>query len=66
LWRIDDVENAGIHDPLAALTLGAMPPVSRLFVNGQVIVDDGNLAKADQNDIARTAASAARELARRD
>jgi cytosine/adenosine deaminase-related metal-dependent hydrolase len=66
LWRIDGVEHAGIADPLAALTLGAMPPVSRLFVNGETVVEDGDLARADQNDIARSAASAARELARRD
>jgi cytosine/adenosine deaminase-related metal-dependent hydrolase len=65
LWRIDDVEHAGIADPLAALTLGAMPPVARLFVNGEVVVRDGDLAKAHQDDIARAAATAARELAGR-
>ena len=65
MWRIDDVEHAGIADPLAALTLGGMPPVTRLFVNGEVVVDEGELANVDQREIARSAASAARELAGR-
>ena len=65
MWRIDDVEHAGIADPVAALTLGGMPPVSKLFVNGSITVDEGELANVDQRDIARTAAAAARELAGR-
>jgi len=65
MWRIDGVEHAGIADPLAALTLGGMPPVSKLFVNGSITVDDGELANVDQREIARNAAAAARELAAR-
>ena len=65
MWRIDDVEHAGIADPVAALTLGGMPPVSKLFVNGSITVDEGELTNVDQRDIARTAAAAARELAGR-
>ena len=65
MWRIDDVEHAGIADPVAALTLGGMPPVSKLFVNGSITVDEGELALVDQREIARNAASAARELASR-
>lgn len=65
LWRIDDVEHAGIADPLAALTLGGMPPVSRLFVNGRAVVSDGELVQADEREIARNARAAARELASR-
>ncbi len=65
MWRIDGVEHAGIADPLAALTLGGMPPVSKLFVNGSLTVDEGQLANVDEREIARNAASAARELAGR-
>ena len=34
VWRVDGVEHAGILDPVAALGLGAMPPLHRLFVGG--------------------------------
>jgi cytosine/adenosine deaminase-related metal-dependent hydrolase len=65
LWRIDGVEHAGIADPVAALTLAAMPPVSRLYVNGGVVVRDGRLENADEDDLARSATAAAHELAGR-
>lgn len=65
LWRIDDVEHAGIADPVASLTLAALPTLSRLFVNGEVVVRDGELERVDERDIARAAASASRELAGR-
>ncbi|MHB1171450.1 MAG: 8-oxoguanine deaminase [Lacisediminihabitans sp.] len=65
LWRIDEVEHAGIADPVAALTLAALPPLTRLFVNGEVVVRDGALERTDAAEIARVAASAARELAER-
>jgi cytosine/adenosine deaminase-related metal-dependent hydrolase len=66
LWRIDGVEHAGIVDPLAALTLGSMPPLSRLWVNGEVTVRDGDLTRADGPDLARRAAAASRDLLSRD
>ncbi len=65
LWRIDGVEHAGIADPVAALTFGAMPTLTRLFVNGEVVVEDGALARADEGRVAKAAAVAARELAAR-
>jgi cytosine/adenosine deaminase-related metal-dependent hydrolase len=65
LWRIDGVEHAGIADPVAALTLASLPPLSRLFVNGETVIVEGHLARADEQEIARSAASAARELAMR-
>jgi cytosine/adenosine deaminase-related metal-dependent hydrolase len=62
LWRIDGVEHAGIADPLAALTLAGLPPLTRLFVGGEVVVAEGELVRADEWSIARDAASAARRL----
>jgi cytosine/adenosine deaminase-related metal-dependent hydrolase len=62
LWRIDGVEHAGIHDPVAALSLAGQPPLTRLFVNGEVVVRDGDLARTDQTEIARTAAAASQSL----
>jgi cytosine/adenosine deaminase-related metal-dependent hydrolase len=62
MWRIDGVEHAGIHDPVAALSLAGQPPLTRLFVNGEVVVRDGDLARTDQVEIARNAAAASRAL----
>jgi len=65
LWKIDGVEHAGIADPVAALALGALPPLARLFVNGEVVVRDGYLDRVDERDIARRAAAASADLAGR-
>jgi cytosine/adenosine deaminase-related metal-dependent hydrolase len=62
MWRIDGVEHAGIHDPVAALSLAGQPPLTRLFANGEVVVRDGDLARTDQAEIARNAAAASRAL----
>jgi hypothetical protein len=39
--------------------------VAKLFVNGSPVVSDGDLVNVDQREIARSASSAARELAGR-
>lgn len=65
VWQVDRVEHAGILDPVAALGLGAMPPLKRLFVGGRVVVEDATLVSADENVIARDVAMASRELAER-
>jgi hypothetical protein len=62
MWRIDGVEHARIHDPVAALSLAGQPPLTRLFANGEVVVRDGDLARTDQAEIARNAAAASRAL----
>ncbi|MEU1971836.1 8-oxoguanine deaminase [Microbacterium sp. NPDC019599] len=65
VWRVDGVEHAGILDPVAALGLGAMPPLHRLLVGGRAIVVDGELATAEEPIIADEVAAASRELAAR-
>jgi cytosine/adenosine deaminase-related metal-dependent hydrolase len=65
LWKIDGVEHAGIADPVAALSLGGLPPLTRLVVNGATVVRDGHLERADEDDIARRAAAASADLASR-
>ncbi|WP_084105547.1 8-oxoguanine deaminase [Demequina sp. NBRC 110056] len=65
LWRVDGVEHAGIADPVAALALGAMPPLARLIVQGETVVDDGELTRADSGDVARRVARASAALAER-
>jgi cytosine/adenosine deaminase-related metal-dependent hydrolase len=65
VWRIDDVEHAGIADPVAALTLGALPPVELLLVGGEPVVERGELVRSDSRAIAARGAAAAVELAGR-
>ncbi|MCS5496457.1 8-oxoguanine deaminase [Cnuibacter physcomitrellae] len=52
VWDVSDVEHAGIADPVAALTLGALPPLRRLFVNGEAVVADGELTRVSSRDVA--------------
>jgi cytosine/adenosine deaminase-related metal-dependent hydrolase len=65
LWRLDDVRHAGIKDPVAALILGPAPHVELLLVNGDVIVDGGELRTADEVKISKDIASASRRVAER-
>jgi cytosine/adenosine deaminase-related metal-dependent hydrolase len=65
VWRVDDVLHSSIADPVAALVMGALPPLTLLLVNGRAVVEEGNLALADESRIARACAAAAKELASR-
>jgi cytosine/adenosine deaminase-related metal-dependent hydrolase len=62
LWKIDGVEHAGIVDPVAALTLGAQPPLALLLVDGREVVRDGALVRVDERDVARRVTAAVEEL----
>ncbi|GAA4267682.1 8-oxoguanine deaminase [Frondihabitans peucedani] len=62
LWRIDGVEFAGIADPVATLGLASLPPVARLYVGGELVVDDGRLTRTDEQHLADAAAGASRLL----
>jgi cytosine/adenosine deaminase-related metal-dependent hydrolase len=65
VWRVDGVEHAGILDPVAALGLGALPPLQRLFVHGRTVVADAALTRAEEPVLAERVAAASRELAAR-
>ena len=65
LWRIDDLDHAGIEDPVAALVLGPPRPVQALLVRGRLVVADGELQTADERLISTEVASASRRLADR-
>jgi cytosine/adenosine deaminase-related metal-dependent hydrolase len=62
LWTIDGVEHAGIADPVAALTLGAQPPLALLLVNGRPVVQDGELVQLREAEVAREVAKASAAL----
>jgi cytosine/adenosine deaminase-related metal-dependent hydrolase len=53
LWRLDDLDHAGIEDPVAALVLGARPQPDLLLVGGRPVVERGRVTTADEHEIAR-------------
>lgn len=65
VWQVDRIEHAGILDPVAALGLGALPPLKRLYVGGRTVVEDATLVTADEARLAREVAAASVALAER-
>jgi cytosine/adenosine deaminase-related metal-dependent hydrolase len=59
LWRLDGLDRAGIADPVAALVLGAPRPADLVMVNGEIVVEDGELRTADAETLARELAEVA-------
>jgi cytosine/adenosine deaminase-related metal-dependent hydrolase len=48
LWRLDTLRHADIADPVAALALGAPPPLELLLVQGRPVVRRDELLSADE------------------
>jgi cytosine/adenosine deaminase-related metal-dependent hydrolase len=65
LWRLDTAAHAGITDPVAALTLGARPPLRLLLVGGRAVVEDDELVSVGSDVVAREVVSAVRRLGER-
>jgi len=63
LWRLDTLPHAGIADPVAALVLGAAPPLELLLVGGKTVVERDRLVTADEQEIADAARRASMSLA---
>ena len=63
LWRLDDLDHAGIEDPVAALVLGPRSHADRVFVGGREVVRDGELLTGDVEEIAADLKVACRRLA---
>jgi len=62
LWQLDDLAHADVADPVAALVLGARPPLELLIVNGQTVVDDDQVVTVDERSVAAAAVRAATAL----
>ncbi|NKQ56450.1 8-oxoguanine deaminase [Amycolatopsis sp. K13G38] len=62
VWDLRGLRYAGIEDPVAALVLGATPPLKLLMTGGEVVVADGELRTADESTVAGELAAAARRL----
>jgi cytosine/adenosine deaminase-related metal-dependent hydrolase len=58
LWRWDTLGHSGIHDPVAALVLGEVPPIERSWVNGATVVHSGELTTIDAEVTAAKVAAA--------
>ncbi|MCX5209543.1 8-oxoguanine deaminase [Kitasatospora sp. NBC_00240] len=65
LWKIDGIMHSSIADPVAALALGALPPLALLLVNGNPVVEKGILTTVNEDRIAQACARAAKDLAAR-
>jgi cytosine/adenosine deaminase-related metal-dependent hydrolase len=62
VWRLDTMAHADIADPVAALVLGAPPPLDLLLVNGQPVVEHDRLVHVDEEEVAREVAQASERL----
>ncbi|TVT54243.1 8-oxoguanine deaminase [Amycolatopsis rhizosphaerae] len=62
VWELSGLAYAGIGDPVAALVLGATPPVKLLMVGGEPVVEGGRLRTTDERALAAELAAASRRL----
>lgn len=65
LWRLDTLAHAGIEDPVAALVLGAAPPLELLLVNGQPVVEQNRAVRVEESSLAASVSRIQRELVRK-
>ena len=62
LWRIDGLGHGDVADPVAALVLGAPPPLRLLLVDGRPVVEDGRMCTVDTDEVAARCAEVHRDL----
>ena len=62
VWRLDTLAHIDIVDPVAALVLGAPPPLELLLVNGRPVVERDRVVTVDEDELTRSAVAAHRVL----
>jgi cytosine/adenosine deaminase-related metal-dependent hydrolase len=62
VWRLDTLPHIDIVDPIAALVLGAPPPLELLLVGGRPIVEQGRLSTVDTDRYATEVRDASKKL----
>jgi cytosine/adenosine deaminase-related metal-dependent hydrolase len=62
-FRVDDLAHAGVVDLVAAMALAPPPRAHTVVINGKVVVREGRLLTADEEDIAREIAATSLRLA---
>jgi cytosine/adenosine deaminase-related metal-dependent hydrolase len=63
LYQVADLAHAGVADRLAGLALAPPARASAVIVDGRVVVFDGRLLTADEDEIARDIAAMSARLA---
>jgi len=61
-FRVDDLAHAGVDDLLAGLALAPPARAEAVVVNGRVVVREGRLLTADEDEIARDIGAVSRRL----
>jgi cytosine/adenosine deaminase-related metal-dependent hydrolase len=62
VWRLDTLPHIDIADPVAALVLGAQPPLELLLVNGEPVVEKDRLVTIDEEITATEVHRASKRL----
>jgi cytosine/adenosine deaminase-related metal-dependent hydrolase len=62
VWRLDTLPHIDIADPVAALVLGAPPPIELLLVNGRPVVEHDRLVNVDEETVAGDVLKASKSL----
>ena len=62
-FRVDDLAHAGMQDLVAAIVLAPPARAQTVVVNGRVVVREGRLLTADEEEIAREIAATSARLA---
>ncbi|HWL96975.1 MAG TPA: 8-oxoguanine deaminase [Nocardioidaceae bacterium] len=62
LWRLDTLPHADVADPVAALVLGAPPPLELLMVGGRPVVEEDEVVTVDSVSLAGEVTAVHREL----
>ena len=62
VWRLDTLPHADVVDPVAALILGAPPPLELLLVGGRPIIERNGLVTADEEALTHEAVRQHRRL----
>lgn len=65
VWRLDGLGHVDVVDPVAALVLGAQPPLELLLVDGRPVVRRDVVLTVDADELAGEVLAASRELASR-
>jgi len=62
VWRLDGLGHVDVVDRVAALVLGAPPPLELLLVNGRPVVEKDRVVTVDETDLAAEVAAASKTL----